>query len=97
MDAVRERDGTVTLRVRVQPRASRNGVSIAADGSVRVALTAPPVEGAANRALRAFMATLLGISKSHVTIAGGEKAREKTLELAGVDASQVRERLSGAC
>ena len=49
------------LKVRVQPRASRNEVTGWRDGVLSVRLTAPPVEGAANRACRDFLADLLGV------------------------------------
>jgi len=87
-------DGTdVLLRVRVQPRASREAVVGEADGRLRVALTAPPVEGAANDALRRFIAAKLGVARGRVTLESGDKSREKTLRIAGVSESAVSEAL----
>ena len=82
------------LRVRVQPRASRDAVWIEPDNRVRVALTSPPVDNAANNALCAFMAKRLGIAKSKVALIGGGKAREKTVRVSGLDSAEVFERLS---
>ena len=90
MQSVEEKNGQVLLRVRVQPKASRNAIRLEPDGRIRVALTAPPVEGAANKALIQLVAKKMGIPKAGVTLVRGQKARDKTLGLAGVTASQVR-------
>ena len=57
---IREQDGAITFEVRVTPRASRNRVIGIQDGALRVALTAPPVDGAANEALTKLLAKALG-------------------------------------
>ena len=77
------------LRVRVQPKASRDAVSVQ-EGRVRVALTAPPVDGAANKALCAFVAKQLSVAKRSVRVASGGKSREKTLRIEGADVATVR-------
>jgi uncharacterized protein (TIGR00251 family) len=80
--------------VRVQPRASRNQVlSTGEPPQITLRLTAPPVEGAANAACRAFLADLLGIAPSCVTLVRGETTRHKCFRLRNVDAGQVRQRL----
>lgn len=76
------------LAVRLTPRARRaglDGVTCGADGrpALQVRLAAPPVEGAANKALIAFLAEGLGLRKADVTIRSGETARMKILLLAG--------------
>jgi len=91
---IEETDGTILLRVRVQPRSSRNEIRVGPDGRVRIALTAPPVGGAANQALTAFVAKTLGLPKRAVVLAGGEKGREKVLRLSGTSASAIRARLA---
>jgi uncharacterized protein (TIGR00251 family) len=78
----------VRLAVRLTPRASRNGVDgivDAADGRklLQLRLVAPPVEGAANKALIAYLADALDLRKSAIRIASGEKSRVKLLELDG--------------
>ena len=83
----------VMLHVRVQPKASRNEVIVEPDGRIRVALTAPPVEGAANEALRAFLAKRLGIPRGSVRVVRGEKSRDKTVALTGVTPDRVRQAL----
>ena len=91
--AVERRDGGILIRVRVQPKASRNAVVLEADGRVRVALTAPPVDGAANKALVQFLARFLGVKKRDVRIESGERGREKTILVLGGDFDDVCDRL----
>lgn len=87
--------GAVLLSVRVQPKASRNAVVLEADGRVRVALTAPPVDGEANEALREFLAKSLGVPKRAVSLVRGERSREKTVAIAGMTETDLRRRLEG--
>jgi len=85
-----EQDGAVTFEVRVAPRASRNRVMGVQDGALKVALTAPPVDGAANEALTKLIAKALGVAKSDVEILRGDRARIKVLRVRGVRAEEVR-------
>ena len=87
---IREQDGAITFEVRVAPRASRNRVVGVQDGALKVALTAPPVDGAANEALKKLLAKSLGVSKSSVEIIRGDRARIKMLRVRGVSAGDVR-------
>jgi uncharacterized protein (TIGR00251 family) len=87
---IREHDGAITFEVRVAPRASRNRVIGVQDGALRVALTAPPVDGAANEALKKLLAKALGVAKSDVEILRGDRARIKVLRIHGVNAGEVR-------
>ena len=82
-----------TFQVRVQPRASRNAVIREPDGRIRVALAAPPVEGAANKALTVFLAERLGVPKRAVTVVSGAKSREKTIAVAGMTDAELTKRL----
>ena len=82
------------IRVRVQPGSSKNQI-LGFEGDVlRVKLTAPPVEGKANKALIAFLAEALGVRKSAVSIAMGHAGREKIVDVEGLDGDELRERLS---
>jgi len=84
----------VLLAVRVQPRAARNQVRLRGEPpQITVRLTAPPVEGAANVACRAFLAELLDLPPSRVMLVRGESARHKLFRLRTVDADHVRRRL----
>lgn len=88
-------DGT-QVTVRVTPRASRTRVDGVADGALRVRLAAPPVEGAANRALTEFLADLLRMPKRDVELVAGARGRQKTVLLRGLTPADVSERLTAA-
>jgi uncharacterized protein (TIGR00251 family) len=85
-----ERDGAVWIPVRVQPRASRDAVVGELDGALKIALTAPPVDGEANAALVAFLAKKLGVPKRDVTLVAGATGRSKTVAVRGVTPDAVR-------
>mgnify|MGYP002723430092 CR=1 FL=1 len=83
-----------TLAVRLTPRGGRDAVdgwALDADGRpyLKVRVASPPVDGAANAALTAFLAKTLKIPRSAVRLASGETARLKRLELDGVDADDL--------
>jgi len=80
--------------LRVQPRASRNAVVGLMGDAVKLALTAPPVDGKANAAVVEYLAELLRVSKSSVTIVSGETGRNKLIAVRGVTAEQVRKALN---
>jgi uncharacterized protein (TIGR00251 family) len=71
----------IRVDVYVQPRASRTAVKGMHDGCVKIALAAPPVDGAANAELIEFIADRLGVAKSRVRIVGGLSARRKVVEI----------------
>ncbi len=81
------------LAVRVQPRAKRNEIAGRRGSAVLVRLTAPPVKGAANRALLKFLAAELSIRPAQITIVRGEKSRDKVLRFEGLAAEEVAKRL----
>jgi len=87
---IREHEGAITFEVRVAPRASRNRVLGVQEGALKVALTAAPVDGAANEALRKLLARALGVSKSDVEIVRGARGRNKVLRVHGMSARDVR-------
>lgn len=90
---LRESPEGVRLRVRVQPRASRDALGGERQGALVVRIAAPPVEGAANEALVRFLGKTLGVAPSAVGIVSGATGRNKVLAIAGLDAAAVRERL----
>lgn len=83
------------MSIRVQPKASANAVAGLHGDALKVRLTAPPVEGAANEALAEFLAATFNIPKRDVTIVAGASSRSKIVELAGITEERVR-RLVGA-
>lgn len=70
--------------VRVQPRASRNEIVGVLGGALKVKLSAPPVDGAANAGLIDLLADELGVPKRRIRIVLGESARTKVIEIANV-------------
>ena len=83
----------VTVALRVMPRAGRNAVEGVVEGALRVRVAAPPVDGAANKALLGFLASALGIPKRDLAIVTGERERQKRLRVAGLTVAQLRQRL----
>lgn len=83
----------VTIRVYVAPRSSTNKVVGVYNSALKVALTAPPVEGAANKALVEFFAKTLGVPKAAVKLVSGETSRHKVISVSGVDAQVTLKRL----
>jgi uncharacterized protein (TIGR00251 family) len=82
------------IAVRVTPRASRNEiVEILNDGTVKVRLTAPPVEGKANETLIEFLAGVLDVPRSHIEIVAGTTGRDKLVSILDLDAETVHERI----
>ena len=82
------------LKVRVQPRASRNEVVGWREGTLVLRLTAPPVEGRANQAVIEFFADLFAIPRSSVTIASGETSRNKIVRIAGLSKPVAEQKLA---
>ena len=84
--------GGVRLALRLTPRASRNGADGIGDDAqgrpfLKLRLVAPPVEGAANKALIAFLAKTLSLRQADITIRSGDTSRVKVLHLAGDSAA----------
>jgi uncharacterized protein len=79
-----------TFAVKVRPRAKKNAITGEVGGAVKLALTAPPVDGKANEACIEFFAKLLNLSRSSVTIAAGQTSRNKVIRVAGLSAEEIR-------
>ena len=86
----------MTLKVRVQPRASADALGGVRAGALVVRLNAPPVDGRANAALARFLARVLEVPPSAITLVRGATGRDKVLRIAGTDAATVRARLAAA-
>lgn len=83
----------VSVDLLVQPRASKNEVVGLQGGELKVRLTSPPVEGAANRLCCEFLAKKLRVAKKDVELIAGEKSRHKRVLIRGVTVEQVEEAL----
>jgi uncharacterized protein (TIGR00251 family) len=82
--------GAARIAVRVQPRASRTEIAGAYGDAVKIRVAAPPVDGAANVELIAFLAKRLGVPKSSVRIVRGDRGRDKLVEVDGVSDEDAR-------
>lgn len=87
-----EREGgngpCVAFPVRISPRASRDAIEGEHAGALKVRLTAPPLDGRANDALRRLLAARLNLPLAAVRIVAGEKSRNKRVEIRGITPSQ---------
>jgi uncharacterized protein (TIGR00251 family) len=82
------------LAIRVTPRARRNEiVGILDDGTIKIRLTSPPVEGKANNALVEFLADVLDVPRSRIDIVAGETGRDKLVSILDLDAQTVQKRI----
>ena len=87
-------EGGAAFPVRVVPRASKNEISGRQGEAVKIRLTAPPVEGAANEALIGFLSEVLGVRKSQIEILSGHASRDKLVCVVGMLPNEVEARLS---
>jgi uncharacterized protein (TIGR00251 family) len=82
------------LAVRVTPRASRNEiVDLLDDGTIKVRIAAPPVDGEANETLIEFMAEILGVPKSRLDIVAGASGRDKLIAVLDMDVETAHSRI----
>ena len=86
---IRQEKGGASFAVKVAPRASRNQISQVSEGALKVRLTAPPVDGAANQALVKLLAKTLGLPKSKVQVIKGFKSRDKRVLVEGLEPNQI--------
>jgi hypothetical protein len=86
---LKDAQGRVTFPVRIVPRASRTELAGVTGGAVRIRISAPPVEGAANQALIRFLAKRLGVGRYQVEIVAGARGRTKVIAVEGITASDV--------
>jgi uncharacterized protein len=86
----------ISFAVKVHPRAHKDAITGVIGDALKLALTAPPVDGKANQAVIEFFADLFAISRSSITIASGETSRNKVIHVSGISAEQVRQKLQSA-
>ncbi|HET7183269.1 MAG TPA: DUF167 domain-containing protein [Terriglobales bacterium] len=88
-----------TFTVRLHPRAKKNAITGELGDALKLSLTAPPLEGRANSACIEFLADLLKLPRSSITIAAGQTSRNKLIRVSGLTAAEVeaRFRAAGTC
>ncbi len=84
------KEGNVRITVHVQPKSSRNAVSGLYDGCLKIAVTTPPVDGKANKAVAAFLAKLFCVAKRDITLVSGQASRRKIFTIADVTIEEIR-------
>lgn len=87
-------DGVALLALYIQPKASRNRIVGLHDGALKLAITAPPVDGKANAAVVAFLAAVLGVASKDIAITRGHSSRRKEFAVRGLTAETIRQKLT---
>jgi len=93
MISIHDTPDGATFAIKVHPRARKNAITGELGGALKLSLTAPPVEGRANEACIEFLANLLKVPRSSVTIASGQSSRRKVIRVSGASADEVQKRL----
>ena len=94
MVPLHETSAGITFAVKIQPRARRNAIVGELGDALKIALTAPPVEGRANDACVDFLADLLDLPRSSITIVSGQSSRSKVIRVAGYTLQGLRAKLN---
>ena len=93
MVTIHDTPSAATFVVKVHPRAKKNAITGEIGDALKLSLTAPPIEGRANEACIEFLAKLLKLPRSSVTIASGHNSRRKVIRVVGLSAEEVRRRI----
>ena len=91
---IEDAPGGCTFAIKVHPRARKDAITGEVGDSIKLSLTAPPNDGKANDSCICFLAGILEVPRSSVTIAAGRNSRNKVIRVMGHTAEQVRARLS---
>jgi uncharacterized protein (TIGR00251 family) len=94
MFAVHGTPAGVTFAVKVHPRAKKNTITGELGTALKLSLTSPPVDGRANEACIEFLANLLKVPRSSVTIASGQTSRQKVIRVSRLSAEELRRRIA---
>ncbi|XP_050582246.1 UPF0235 protein C15orf40 homolog [Bombus affinis] len=90
-----DKNGNVTIKIQAKPGAKHNNITDISEDAVGVAISAPPVEGEANTELVKYLASILGMRKSDVSLDRGSKSRHKVIIVSGITVEKVLEKLKG--
>ena len=88
-----EKDNAVTIKVRVQPRASRTEIAGEHAGAIKLRVAAPPVDGKANEECRRFLAKLLKVGATSIEIISGDSSRDKVIRVSNITVRRILELL----
>jgi uncharacterized protein len=92
MASIQDTPAGATFTVKIHPRARKDAITGELGDALKLSLTAPPVEGRANEACIEFLANLLKVPRSSVTIASGLTSRRKVIRVSGISAEEVHNR-----
>jgi uncharacterized protein (TIGR00251 family) len=93
MIRIQESTTGVTFSVHIHPRAKKNAITGELDGALKISLTARPIEGRANEACIVFLAEILNLPRSSITIASGQSSRNKVIRVSGLASGELQKRL----
>jgi len=91
---IQTRADGVHLRLKIQPRASRSEIAGVLGGELRITVTAPPVDAAANEAVLRLLADELDCPRGAVQLVRGATSRHKVVRIVGIGAEEIAKRLS---
>jgi uncharacterized protein len=91
--ALHETSSGITFAIKVQPRARRNAIVGELGEGLKIALTAAPIDGRANQACIEFLAELLDLPRSSITIVSGHSSRNKVIRITGSTVEHLRSRM----
>ena len=93
MTVVQDSTAGATFVIKVHPRAKKDEITGQLADALKISITAPPVEGRANEACIEFLAEVLKVPRTSITIAAGQNSRRKTIRVSALSAAEVRRRL----
>ena len=94
---LRESKKGLTFDIQVIPHASRVEIADVQEGALKIKVTAPPVEGAANEACIKLLAKELGLKKSQMEISSGAKSRKKTVMIKDISKAELETKINNIC
>jgi len=94
---LRESKKGLTFDIQVIPHASRSELVSVQDGVLKIKVTSPPVEGAANDACIKLLAKELGLKKSQMEISSGAKSRKKTVMIKNISKAELETKINNIC
>ena len=91
---LKEGKGGAAISVRVTPRSSKNEITeVLDDGTIKVKITAPPVDGKANQVLLEFLGKVLGIKANQLEVVAGQTGRDKLITITGLRPEEVQQKI----
>ena len=87
------KEEAILLKIHLLPRASRDEICGLHGNAIRVKVTAPPIEGKANKALQRFFAEKLHLAAAQIEIVAGQRSRDKTLRISGLSRAEIQRAL----